>query len=204
MVMIETKKIKIKEPAKIIGRVTIKVYKPGTCEKAEEFFKRAKVAHGRGYFRVRDEYCRIGREILDEGYIRTDSVQRNLLMQSPNYGLDIIVQRLVGINTYSLNILFGEIGTGTTTPTVSDTALTAPTNRASVGAVQDYGTTDAILTFFYSDSQLANLTYGEFGTFVDGTAVIGSGQIFNHALLSPNYAKASGQDTQVQVDFNIS
>jgi hypothetical protein len=32
------------------------------------------------------------------------------IMDSPNYGLDLIIQRLVGINTYSGNMLWIEIG----------------------------------------------------------------------------------------------
>ena len=124
-------------------------------------------------------------------------------MDSPNYGIDLIIQRLIGMNTYSLNILYGEIGTGSTTPTLADTALTTPTNRAAVGFQQDYGSTDAVFQFFFSNSQLANQTYNEFGTFVDGTSTIGSGQLFNHALLSPAYEKVSGQDTTIQVDFSF-
>ena len=127
----------------------------------------------------------------------------NLIMDSPGYGLDLIIQRMVGINTYSLNILYGEFGTGTTTPALTDTALTTPTNRAAVGFQQDYGSTDAIVQFFFSDSQLANQTYNEFGTFVDGTSTIGTGQLFNHALISPGYTKVAGQDTTVECDFLI-
>jgi hypothetical protein len=136
-------------------------------------------------------------------FIRTAVETRNLIMGSAGYGLDLIIQRLVGINTYSLNILWGEIGTGATTPTLADTALTAPTNRAGVGFQQDYGSTDAILQFFFADSQLANETYYEFGTFVDGSSTIGSGRLFNHALISPGYEKVAGQDTTVQVDIEI-
>jgi hypothetical protein len=127
----------------------------------------------------------------------------NLIMQSPSFGLDLIIQRLVGINTYSLNILFGEIGTGSTTPTLLDTGLSAPTNRAAVGFQQDFGQTDAIFQFFFADSQLANQTYPEFGTFVDGTSTIGTGQIFNRALLSPAYTKTAGTDITIQADFSL-
>jgi hypothetical protein len=136
-------------------------------------------------------------------FIKTAVVCPNLVMDSPNYGIDLVIQRLVGVNTYSLNILYGEIGTGATAPTLADTALTTPTNRASVGFQQNYGSTDAIFQFFFSDSQLANQTYSEFGTFVDGNTTIGSGQLFNHSLLSPTYQKVSGQDTTVEVDFAI-
>lgn len=84
------------------------------------------------------------------------------------------------------------------------TALTTPTNRAAVTFQQDYASTDCILNFIFSDSQLADETYYEFGVFCGGTSTIGSGQLFNHALFSTPYAKVAGQDTTVQVDFNFS
>jgi hypothetical protein len=130
--------------------------------------------------------------------------QKNILMQSPNCGLDLLIQQLVGINNFSLALNYGEIGTGNTAPTIGDTALTAPTNRAFVGFQQDYGCTDAILQFMFSDSQLANATYYEFGVFAGGTSTIGSGQLFNHALFATPYTKVAGQDTTVEVDFNFS
>ena len=137
-------------------------------------------------------------------FIRTAVECPNLIMDSPNYGLDLVIQRLVGINTYSLNIPWIEIGTGSTTPTVNDTALTTPTVRAAVDFQEDYGTTDAIVQAYITDANLANATYQEVGGFVDGTGSIGSGQIFNHALLSPTYAKVAGQDTTIQIDITVS
>jgi hypothetical protein len=108
------------------------------------------------------------------------------------------------MNTFPLTLSYGEIGTGSTTPTAADTALTTPTNRAFVSFQQDYSTTDAIIQFIFSDSQLANTTYREFGVFAGGTSTIGSGQLFNHALFASPYAKTAGTDTTVEVDFNFS
>jgi len=143
-----------------------------------------------------------GTDYRTHGKLETE--QHNILMQSPNYGLDLFIQALIGITTYPLTLSFAEIGTGSTTPTTMDTALTTPTNRASVTFQQDYASTDCILNFIFSDSQLANETYYEFGVFCGGTSTIGSGQLFNHALFSTPYAKVAGQDTTVQVDFNFS
>jgi hypothetical protein len=143
------------------------------------------------------------RHIKASHHLRTAVECPNLIMDSPNYGLDLVIQRLVGINTYSLNILWIEIGTGVTTPTVNDTALTTPTLRAAVNFQEDYGTTDAIVQCYITDAQLANATYTEVGSFVDGTSSTGTGQIFNHALLSPTYGKVAGEDSTIQVDVNI-
>jgi len=137
-------------------------------------------------------------------FIRTAVECPNLIMDSPSCGLDLVIQRLVGINTYSLNLLWIEIGTGATTPTVNDTGLTTPSLRMPVNFQEDYGTTDAIVQAYATDAQLANATYQEVGSFIDGTSSIGTGQIFNHALLSPTYTKVSGQDTTIQIDITVS
>jgi hypothetical protein len=144
----------------------------------------------------------VGTDFRTHGKLEVE--QKNILMQSPNHGLDLFIQALIGITTYPLTLSFAEIGTGATTPTTMDTALTAPTNRAAVTFQQDYGSTDCILNFIFSDSQLANETYYEFGVFSGGTSTIASGQLFNHALFSTPYVKTSGQDTTVQCDFSFS
>jgi hypothetical protein len=141
---------------------------------------------------------------FDRKTAKLEVEQKNILMQSPNYGLDLLIQALIGITTYPLTLSYGEIGTGNTTPTIADTALTTPTNRALASFQQDYGSTDAIVQFIFSDSQLANGTYYEFGVFAGGTATIGSGQLFNHALFSTPYSKVMGQDTTCEVDFAFS
>jgi hypothetical protein len=144
------------------------------------------------------------KEIKSEYFIHTAVECPNLIMDSPNYGLDLVIQRLVGINTYSGNILWIEIGTGSTTPTVNDIALTTPSLRMAVNFQEDFATTDAIVQAYATDAQLANVTYQEVGGFVDGTSTIGTGQIFNHALLSPTFTKTAGEDVTIQIDISVS
>lgn len=199
---------------RVSGRIKIDTYRAGMVDQAALYLEQIA-----GYKKLlasvpSDEFSQFLRRRIEEAtktlqeikaryFLGTAVECPNLIMGGSGYGLDIIIQRLVGLNTYSLNITYGEIGTGSTTPALSDTGLTAPTNRAAVGFQQDYGQTDAIVQFFFSDSQLDNQTYNEFGTFIDGTTTIGSGQIFNHALLSPAYEKTAGTDTTVQVDINV-
>ena len=191
----------IKDALRISGKITIDEYRAGMVEAITPYLDQRKFLHT-----TRQHTSAIDKIIADiksAYFLRTALVCPNLIMDSAGYGLDLIIQRLIGINTYSLNITYGEIGTGSTTPALSDTALTTPTNRAAVGFQQDYGQTDAILQFFFADSQLANTTYKEFGTFVDGTSTIGSGQLFNHALFATAFSKTAGTDLTVQVDINI-
>ncbi len=135
-------------------------------------------------------------------FLRATEFTPNRIMLGTNTGKTLILQRLIGTNTYSLNIKYGEIGTGSTTPADSDVALTTPTVRVAL-ANGSISSNIASLFFFFSDATLANGTYYEFGSFVDGTSTIGTGKIFNHALFTVAYTKATGEDTTVQLDITI-
>ncbi len=134
-------------------------------------------------------------------------VQHNLIMAAPNVGKDLIIQKLIasftGVDPFSLHINYGAIGTGQISPSVTDTQLTAETNRTTVSMAEDSSNTIAILQFFFPDTSLLNQTYYEFGTFVDGTNGANTGQLFNHALFSTPYVKAAGQDTTIEVDISL-
>ena len=148
----------------------------------------------------------LARELLSGGTIEVE--QKNLIVDSSNYGKDILVQYLIsayaGSNPFPLGIAWGEIGTGNTTPAASDTALTTPTNRATVAYAADLGFNEAQLQFFFPDASLANGTYYECGSFIGGSSLIGSGNMFNHALFSSPYSKSSGTDTTLEIDITIS
>lgn len=139
------------------------------------------------------------REIL-----RVAPWSKNLVVNNSNRGRNIIAQRLASTNTYTLNITHGEIGTGTNVPANSDTALQTPTARvATTLATISIALNVVSCQFFFGDAALANGTYREFGTFIDGTATIGTGQLFNRALFATAYTKASGEDTTIEVEFTI-
>lgn len=126
----------------------------------------------------------------------------NMIMLGTNTGKDLILDRLNSENTYSLNITHADLGTGTTPAAASDTALQTAVARAvkATGVV-----TGSVLSmqFFYADANLANGTYYEFGTFVDGSSGTGTGKIFNRALFGSPYTKATGEDTTVELDITI-
>lgn len=198
-----TKEIKQPQKLGIEGRIEILTYKAGTHDRMAPLVKK--------YLEARDKFpelAKVLKEKIRTMYkafeIREPHVQKNLIMQSANHGMDLIIQRLCSSNTYSLNIAYGEIGTGTTAVALTDVALTTPTARVPVAVSQDSGYNEAILQFFFPDSSLANQTYTEFGTFVDGSASIGTGQLFNHALFVTPYTKSNGTDITTQVTFTIS
>jgi hypothetical protein len=199
--------MKVGEGLKITGKVTIDTFRAGMVELAtpllNELRRLRRLPNYKASFRAAQIKEGL-RQIKEAYFILRASQSPNLIMDSPNYGLDLVIQRLVGINTYTLNLAWIEIGTGSTTPTVNDTALTTPSVRAAVNFQEDFATTDAIVQCYITDANLPNATYQEVGSFVDGSASIGSGQIFNHALLSPTYTKVSGQDTTIQIDITVS
>jgi hypothetical protein len=148
----------------------------------------------------------LARQLLEDG--KEEVRQENLIVDSSNYGSDILVQYLIsgytGTFNFPLGIAWGEIGTGNTTPAAGDTALTTPTNRAAVSYAADFGFNAAQLQFFFPDAVLANETYYECGSFIGGDSTIGSGNMFNHALFASGYSKSAGVDTTLEIDIAIS
>ncbi len=129
----------------------------------------------------------------------------NIVVNGASTGRNLIVQRLIGVNDYDLNIAWGEIGTSAGAVDNSDTGLGTPVARVayslrSVGVALN----EAQLQFFFTDAQLATGTYYEFGTFVGGNAGTATGQLFNHILFTTPYSKAAGEDTTIEVDFTVS
>lgn len=128
-------------------------------------------------------------------------VQKNLIMQGSYTGKDLLCRRLIGDTTYTAIINYGAIGTGSTTPAVSDTQLATESARTTRALELVVGNNQAQIQFFFPDVQLANTTYREFGTFIDGSNTANTGRLFNRALFSTPYVKVVGTDTTVEVDI---
>jgi hypothetical protein len=205
--------IKNKERISVTGKIRVDVFRAGYADAVQPYLEQLKaLRNGTAFAPI--EYAHAARDVLktidtiEAAYFLHTAVEcPNTVMDSPNYGIDLLIQWLSGVGTFASTVMslsFIEIGTGNTAPTINDTALTTPTNRAAVGFQQDYATTDAIVQAIFSDSQLPNGTYYEMGTFCGGTGTIGSGQIFNHALFATPYTKAAGTDTSINTDINFS
>jgi hypothetical protein len=181
-----------KEGITISGQIIIRSHPAGTIDHWHRLMSEGKVRRAQG--------------MIKRGTIEVE--QKNLIVDSSNYGKDILVQYLIsaynGVNPFPLGIAWGEIGTGSTAPAAGDTALTTPTNRAAVSYASDIGFNEAQLQFFFPDASLANGTYNECGSFIGGTSTIGSGNLFNHALFSSPYSKSSGTDTTLEIDITFS
>lgn len=127
----------------------------------------------------------------------------NLVMNGTDTGINVILDRLGGTLTYTLDLSYGDIGTGNTAAAVSDTTLQTVTARAARVYSAVSGSTLTV-RYFFTDAALANGTYREFGTFMDGTSTVSTGKIFNRVVLASPYVKTAGIDSTIEVQFTIS
>ena len=94
-------------------------------------------------------------------------------------GLEAVMKRLASINTYTCNLNYCALGTGTpVTVSVNDTKLNteAYRNATASGTGAD---NICYVTAYYTETE-CNGTYYEFGNFADGTGAADSGQIWSH------------------------
>lgn len=134
--------------------------------------------------------------------LRVSDWSSNLVMLGVHTGRTLILERLAGINTYTLNLTHADMGTGTNSPATSDTALQTPVARAAV-AIGSVSGAVATLQFFFSDAVLTNGTYNEFASFVDGNASVSTGKIFNRAIFGVAYTKGTGEDTTIELQITL-
>jgi len=206
---------RIYEPMKgITGKVIAKRFKGGTMDKVQPLFNLATTYKRRAAWLEKTMLAGLAKrwqrkclelearaeQILQSNFLGIGAETDNLVVTSSNHGRNLVCQRLAGVNTYSLNITHIELGDDNTDPTTADQDLG---NGLERGTVTTYDISNNVLTlrFFLSDAQLADDTYEELGLFIDGTATLGSGQMWNHALF--NYVKATGEDTTIEVIITV-
>ncbi len=148
----------------------------------------------KGRFQIIKTCSLTGKVLYDSGF------QDNLIMLGTNTGRDLILDRLNGDNTYSLNITYLDIGTSSTAPALSDTTLIAGVSRTAKASGSVSGNT-VTFGFFFPSASLANGTYREVATFIDGTSTLGTGQIFSRGLFASNYVKGTNEDTTINYSF---
>lgn len=132
------------------------------------------------------------------GAFKRSSEHSNIVVAANNAGVDLITQALAGLDTYSLNLDKAAIGTGTTSPTVSDTELENPTLTGIQRAdVVSRDATSISLDFLITDAELANGDYSEFALYADT-------QLFARSLIQPAFTKATNENTLINyvVEFS--
>ena len=137
----------------------------------------------------------------DGEVIRSTGWIKNLVVLA---GRNLLLQALSGDYTDSLIITHAEIGTGTTAAAAGDTATEADAVRAQkayVSVVDDL----LVIKFFFSDSLLPDDVYNEITMWMNGSAGVGTGHIFNRLMFSDQpYTKATGEDTTIEIRATLS
>lgn len=128
--------------------------------------------------------------------IRETPFYNNMVVNGTDTGFNLILKRLYGTNTYTLNITHLDIGTDNTAPAISNTLLGDAVSRAIIATKVLTGDT-ITYRFFFADVDLPADDYYEVGLFIDGTASINTGKMFTRALFGSVYTKGVGEDTTI-------
>lgn len=120
----------------------------------------------------------------------------NLIMQSASNGTGIVAKQLLGDTSLPLAITSASIGTSSTAPLVTDTALVAEVLNNIPIRTKSGGATSVEFSFFVPDIDLPNGTYREFGLWA-GT------RLFARSLILPVYTKSTGQDAIITYEITI-
>lgn len=101
---------------------------------------------------------------------------------------------LIGSQPAFLTPLYGAIGTGTGTPAITDTQLYAELSRAQVSAVVATPLSNGAATIFQFQFPVngVNYTITEAGLFSLASVTVNSGDLLDHALISPSFAWTAG------------
>lgn len=127
--------------------------------------------------------------------ISTQEVE-NLVVANNGNGTDLITRQLIGDNTYTIEIDSASIGTGSTTPSTSDTDLETPVLEDISRTKGVASPTSVTLDFFIPDATLADGSYSEFGLFCGD-------QLFARSIISPAFSKSSGEDTAINYQITL-
>jgi hypothetical protein len=134
--------------------------------------------------------------LVKQGKIIEVKKKSNLIA---NVGISVIAQRLTGDDTYSLEINYGALGTGTTPPTATDTTLETETYRFAVSSSAYDGNT-AYIDYFINKGDGTG-DYTEFGNFIDGTASTDSGVLFSKVAV--DWEKTASDSLFISCEYTI-
>lgn len=196
---IQTASIKntLKEASKIYGEMLVSIYntKKGIAAFLEDEIE--ELINGPRWIGYRARYLYLIGKLKKVSLIREYKIT-NLIT---TVGRATFAQRLANDTTYTGIINYGALGTDNTAVTNADTTLGTEVFRKVVASTSD---TDniAYIDFFYSKAD-TNGTYEEFGTFIDGAAGAGTGQMFTHALTG-GWTKTSSESMTVSCTYTIS
>lgn len=116
-----------------------------------------------------------------------------------NTGKNAVASILNNEVTYTGAVTHMAVGTGTNVPNVSDTQLQAELSRVAP-STQSRVTNVTTINFFYN-STVANGTIREIGAFIDGTATVNSGALFDR--VNANIVKTAADTLTVNLIITV-
>lgn len=115
-------------------------------------------------------------------------------------GKEVFARLLANDQTYSGYINYLAVGTGLSSPSVSDTTLETEIGRTTPQSPTPTRTGTSVLWEFYFSPTEANGTLKEVGAFIDGTATIDTGQLFDRAQIDIEKTSLNSLTIQLVVE----
>ena len=156
------------------------------------FFKRILLG---SKFKLKGTFKCILRDL--EGNIIKEQTVSNLVV---TVGKEVFARLLAGDTTYSGEINYLAVGTGLSSPNISDTTLETEIDRVGPQApTPTRSSTEVTYEFFFSASEAIG-TLKEVGAFIDGTATVDTGQLFDRAQIDIEKTSLNSLTIQLVVE----
>ncbi len=135
----------------------------------------------------------------EQGRLIEKKVQHNLVCNVTKNGFAGILN---GESGFTGIINYGAVGTGTNSPASSDTTLQTEIARTIVEAGSNFRASNVTTMSFYFDPTVGNGNIKEFGAFIDGTATVDTGFLFDRVNL--DVTKTSLNSLRVTLQVTVS
>ena len=126
--------------------------------------------------------------------LRSETIE-NIIVTA---GRSVLARLLAGNATYTGEITYGALGSGTTAVANTQTQLVAEVTRVPTTSAT-FADNIAYISFFFPSGSLVN--YEEFANFIDGTGTANSGQMFTRVLMSGS--KAATETLTIDSTYTI-
>lgn len=148
------------------------------------------------------KYARTGDEkliapLLKKGIISQHKEKHNIIVTA---GRSVLARLLVGDTTYSGQINYGALGTGTPNVVNGRTQLVTEVFRKGY-ASHAQGDNVAYIDFVYAAND-CNGTYSEFGNVIDGSGSANTGQLFSY-IATGGWSKTALQTLFVSCEYTL-
>lgn len=182
-------KIKKRENPSIQGRYVVRQYESGQIKYKTEY---RKMPDGRIIARhVVDKASLVGLKPISE------KVYKNKVVTGAGgYGANLLLRQMIGDTTYPIELDEICFGTGTNTPSASDTALQTETVNGIGFADTTLSNNVLVLDIFIPSGSMPDDTYRELGLKMNG-------RLFTRSAM--NYVKTANKDTTLEytITFNV-